>query len=311
MPDPKVILEAVAAAGALAALFVLLCGWPWKAIHLQRGATGWAMGVGAGFFVGCAILLGGLPNWPPVEDVDRLLFVLLPLAVGAELIGAFVLRPRWLACVVRGLVAAAAGRILLHHSVYIADSSEWTVAERWQYLIGMGVALAVVWNLLVGLTGRAPSRAIPLALAMTCGAAGVTIMLSGSLTDGQLGFALAGALAGAVVASLAMPCSPVIRGGVGVGIVGLFALVVMGRFFSELTTTHAVLLFCAPLACWVVELPHLRALRPWLRGLIQLLLVAVPLAIVVVQAQRQFTADSQGKAGNAGDADDPYAGYGK
>ena len=31
-------------------------------------------------------------------------------------------------------------------------------------------------------------------------------------------------------------------------IVGLFSLLVIGRFFGELTSAHAIVLFCAPLA---------------------------------------------------------------
>src|SRR5438128_3746262 len=121
MPDFKVILDSMAAAGGLAALILLACGWPWKAPRQKLVAAGWALAVGGGFFAGCCVLLGRLPNWPPREDIDRLLLVLLPAAVVAEAMSAIFERPRWLAWAMRGIVAATAGRILLHNTTYIAD----------------------------------------------------------------------------------------------------------------------------------------------------------------------------------------------
>ena len=65
-------------------------------------------------------------------------------------------------------------------------------------------------------------------------------------------------------------------------IVGLFSLLVIGRFFGELTSVHAVLLFCAPLLGWLPELPYVRRLPAWARGLARVILVgAVVLAVIV------------------------------
>ena len=38
--------------------------------------------------------------------------------------------------------------------------------------------------------------------------------------------------------------------------VGLFSLLVIGHFFGELTTAHAILLLFAPLLGWLPELPY-------------------------------------------------------
>src|SRR5262249_32250331 len=67
MPDPLLILKASIAAGAVAALFVLWGGWPWRRPHLDWVGAGAAVGVGAGLFVG-AWLLGLAPRLPPSED---------------------------------------------------------------------------------------------------------------------------------------------------------------------------------------------------------------------------------------------------
>jgi hypothetical protein len=173
----------------------------------------------------------------------------------------------------------------------------------------LAAGLLVSWLLLDRLATRSPSRAVPLALALTTAAAGITIMLSGYSTGGQLGVPLTGALAAVAIASLLISGPIEWRGAIGVGVVMLFGLLVLGRFFGDLTTLHAVLLFIAPLLAWTSELPLIKKLGAWQRGAIQLLIVAAMLSVVVFRAQRQFTADSQQNSQQSGDAADPYAGY--
>ena len=67
----------------------------------------------------------------------------------------------------------------------------------------------------------------------------------------------------------------------------------IGRFFGELTTIHAVVLFCAPVMGWVPELPFLRRLPSWARGLARVLVVASVVVAVVFLAQRKFAQDFQ------------------
>ena len=73
----------------------------------------------------------------------------------------------------------------------------------------------------------------------------------------------------------------------------------------RLVGAAALLLFFAPLLAWIGELRPFTKLRAWQRGLLQLFAVAIPLAIVVIQAQRQFAADSQTPSSTS----DPYSGY--
>lgn len=308
MPDVKLIIEAIAAAAGLASALILVGGWPWRKPREKLVAAAWPLAVGIGFFAGCWMLLGQLPGWPPQEDADRLLWVIAPAAILAELLAVVISRPRWLGWALRAIVAASAGRILLHDTSYIADlaggTSDWTTSQIWLYLGSMAAGLFVVWALLDWLAARSPSRSLPLALAMVSGAAGITIMLSGYATGGQRCLPLAAALAAAGVASLLPKTKIDVRGGLGVGLVALFVMLAAGYFFGKLTLPHAVVLFVAPLGCWITELPPLKKLRSWQRGLVQLLVVAIPLAIVVFQAQQQFAADSQRAK------DDPYSSYG-
>ena len=53
----------------------------------------------------------------------------------------------------------------------------------------------------------------------------------------------------------------------GVAVVGLYSLLVIGRFFGELSSTHAIVLFASPLLAWLPELPGLRCLPQWARNL--------------------------------------------
>jgi hypothetical protein len=258
--------------------------------------VGWVLAVTGGFLAG-TLLLGLGPRWPAKEDRDRFLLVLLPAALVVELIAAFPRVPRWVAWLLRSVVAAGAARVMLHATVYLADpagpdSKQWLPEEAALWLGSLGVGLLTVWALLGARLHVAPSRSVPLVLAVVCGGAAATVMFSGSATDGQLALPLAGALVGATVASLIMPTA---RGAApfSIGLVCLFALLVSGRFFSGLTSPHAVILFTAPLLCWLTEVPYMRQFKPWLRFAACVLVVAIPVAVVVRQAEQAHNATMQ------------------
>jgi hypothetical protein len=319
MPDPIQILEALAASAAVALVVVaaglLLSGWPRRAPKPGFVNVGAVVGLGVAWFVGCAAL-GQWPHWPPREGQDRLLFLVLPAVLLVELVSAFPVVPRWLAWLLRILVAAGTARVLLHDTTYLADlagpgSREWTPAQAWLVLLGLAAALAAVWAAVVLLAERAHGRPLPAALAVTCAGAAIAIMLSGYATGGELGLPLAAALLGISLASLALSGRVEVTGVLGVGLVGLFGLLVIGRFFGQLTTTHAALLLAAPLLCWLPELPYLRKLRPWLRGGLQVALVAIPVAVAVVQAQRQFVQDSRPSSNTTEPSLQDYMDYGR
>jgi len=78
---------------------------------------------------------------------------------------------------------------------------------------------------------------------------------------------------------------------VGIGVLGLFGLLFIGRFFGRLSTASALAMLLAPLLCWATEAPFLRERKPWLVGSLRLALVAIPLAVVLVAAKREFDRD--------------------
>jgi hypothetical protein len=117
-------------------------------------------------------------------------------------------------------------------------------------------------------------------------------MLSGYASGGQLAFPLTAGLGAAAVAALFLPEPRDLTGPVGVGVVGLFAVLVIGRFFGSLTDANAALVFFAPLLGWLPELLPAGRVGAWGRGFVRLALAAAPLAIVLMLAAQKFAADS-------------------
>jgi hypothetical protein len=256
---------------------------------------GQVLGAGLGFVAGCFVLGLG-PRWPPSEDRDRFLAVLLPLVVLVECVAAFESVPRRAAWALRLAVAAVAAPVLLHQTTYLTDAAgpgtrEWTPAQAWLILGSLAAVLSALWTLLTMLQARVPGPRANGGLAVVCAAAGVTVMLSGYSTGGQLAVPLAAALAGVVAAALVLP--PAHDGqAAGVGVVGLFAVLLVGRSFGTLSTGPALCLLLAPLLCWVPEAPGLRRLGPRARDAAALVLITIPLMVVVTSAHRTFVADS-------------------
>ncbi len=165
-------------------------------------------------------------------------------------------------------------------------------------LLGLAAALAALWELLALLQSRAIDRPASAALALTTLAAGVTVMLSGYYQGGLMAIPLAGAGAGVTLASFPAPRRPVNTSRPpGVGVIGLFTVLVIGRFFGALPTDLALCLLLAPLLAWIPEGPGLRRLRPSLRGAMRLVLVAMPLILIVAKALARFNEASAARFG--------------
>lgn len=315
MPDPVMMGKAVMLAGLVALVLMLVGGSPWAAPRPRGMAISWTVGVGAAFYVGCW-MLGLRPEWPAREDQDRFLILLMPSVLAVEVVagmGAFPTRLVWL---LRVFVAVGAAGVLLHNSGYVADlsgpgSRQWSTGTAVAILGGLGLAFAGAWVGLTLLATHVPSRALPVALALANGGAALTVMLSGYATGGQPGLALAAGLAGATLGSCFIASGERSESVVGVGLAGLFAVLVSGHFFGELRAPHGVVLFVAPLLTGIALLPGVRAWRPAPRFALQVALVAVPVVFVVYQAMQAFQKDYAPSGAEGGGASiEDYAGYG-
>src|SRR5262249_13528338 len=144
-------------------IVVLLAGWPWRQPRAGRLSAGSALGVGLGIALGVGAL-GGLPHYPPREDQDFLLLILMPAAPPGELLAAALNRWHWAAWLPRLAVAAAAAPILLHSTVYLKafppDPPRWSRHEAWMILGGLALAFAVEWFLLERLSRREAHRGV-------------------------------------------------------------------------------------------------------------------------------------------------------
>jgi hypothetical protein len=235
-------------------------------------------------------LLGLDLHWPPEDVQHRMLLIVLPMTLAVELLGALLTRGRWLPWLMRLAIAVSAAPILLYGSVYLTqepgpDSLGWTAAQKWLFLGCQAAALAGVWATLDWFATRNKTRLAPLAVAGASGAAAVAVMLARYATAGPLGVLLAMAVMGTVIGTLASPTPADLRGVLGLGIVGMFSLLVAGRFFGELNTVSGVLLFVAPLLCVLTELPYAARWGSRLRTTAGMLLTGVPLAVAVLLAQ--------------------------
>jgi hypothetical protein len=314
MPDPIRIFQALSLSMIAAAVVLLLASWPWRAPHRVRARCGGVLAVGVGIYAGCW-WLGVSPNWPPREDQDRLLFLLLPVVIVVEMISAVIARPTWLPWLLRLFVAAGAAPCLLYGSSYLCElagpgSREWSPLQMVLILVGLAVLLSALWGALLALAKRTACRSVPVVLAFICAGAAVTIMLSGYASGGLIGLILAAAIVGGMIGSLPSR-TPELNGIVGLSVVGLFSLLVTGRFFGQLTTLNAALLACAPVIAWIAELGFLRSGGAHLRVATRVVVCAIPVAIALLLAERQFKLDaSRPSAGSNEPAADDYSAFG-
>lgn len=170
-------------------------------------------------------------------------------------------------------------------------SRVWSTGQVWSVLGTLALALGVVWWALVALGKRAPDFSVPLCLAMVCGGAGLTVMLSGYMSGGLIGLPFAAALIGATLAGLVLAKPPEPTGVLATGAVMLMSLLVIGHFFGELTTASACLLWAAPLASWLPELAP-RSISPTVRGWLRVAAVGVVVAWVLAGMGESLPADS-------------------
>ncbi len=160
MPEPLLLVKAVALAAGLAGMVQLLAWWSLGAfgvavlpkvprLQQTRIAVGGALGVGIGFVAG-ARALGQWPHWPPIEDRDRFLTLLLPAAILVECLASLPRVRPWLAWGMRLVLSAVSAPILLYGTTYLAEltgpgSREWSDRQMATWLTGMAAALTILW----------------------------------------------------------------------------------------------------------------------------------------------------------------------
>jgi hypothetical protein len=293
MPDPINILTAMGVAFAVSAILLGAIGW----LSGTRGPAwvnaGWVVGLGAGFLLGCWVL-GNRPHWPLREDQDRFFVLVFPAVMLVELLAVSQKTPRWIVIPLRAAVVIGTAPVLLLGTSYLSDqggpgTAEWSTLQACLILGGLAAFLATVWSLLSLLNPRAPGVTHALCLAIASAGGAIVVMLSGYASGGQNGLTLAAAVCGAAVTMAALRWSHRATRPLGAAIVALYSLLVVGRFFGELGSTDAALLFASPLLGWLPELPGLGRLPRWARNLSRLLLVGILVSAVVFDTARNLS----------------------
>lgn len=297
MPDPLLYLLAISATTIVSTL----CVWAMVAGRPSPSAawsnTAYVVGMGLGFALGGHVL-GLRLAWPPMNGLDRLLMIVMPMALGVELIAGFERVPQWVAWLLRMSLAAMIPRILLHGSVYLSGGhDQWAMCQSFVVMAVCAGLLAGVWGLLSALPKRSAGNPLPLVLGLTILCAGLTIMMAGYIQGGGAAIPLSATIVATTIAAWVIQKrsggptqiqSPAIM---GVGVVGLFGVLFIGRFFGRISNNCAMAMLLSPLLCWVTELPFLRHRNPWLLGSIRLIIVSIALACILFAAKRDFDRD--------------------
>lgn len=288
-------------------------------------ATTDVFAMSCGILAGYVILNFSWP-WPPANALDRFLTIVLPAILIIEFIAAIngdcfpkdfgssaaigrrriyrtVLGVLWVA---RFSLAFGIGRILMRGSVYLHPANgeirdAWLIQNMSSILLASSLLLTATWFALIQLEARGASAGIVLSLSLSIFCAGGTTMMAGYIKGGAAALPLATVL---IVIALSsqfrvierllgkdqnlFSTKEIMTPAIGIGLVSLFSLIWIGRFFGQLTTTDGLVIFFAPTLCWITELPLLRNKSSAIKSVICLAAVMIPLAILLANAKREF-----------------------
>ncbi len=305
MPDPILISKAMIVAGLLSAAMVAcyrLVAWRTISTNLpmtwsfNRLVGGLAVATG---LIGGIWMLGLIPAWPPAVDRGRLIWILIPVFLVIELIlcrrrDARSQAGRWLRCLLRFLAAFSIMPVVVWRSIYVAnvggpDSRIWSNWQMvaWFSLIGLGSF--GLWAIAIVLVRKLPLGLLTWIMAFVYLCSGVTIMLSGYLSAGQLAFPLAVSLITMLIATGQSNKREVLEGAVGISTLLLVGLFVAGHFFAELRAIDAIILGVSLLLPGVIKLPIIAKRRLWLQVVLAVLISCTPPLFVVYQTQHRFS----------------------
>ncbi len=293
MPDLLLFFKAsVFSVSASAVTFLVLTFFigqaPLDAATSRRSSLRMVLSFLAGAVTGYGVL-GFHWEWPPGTALARFLEIILPAIVLIELVASIQKLPRPAAWFLRTTVAAVCGRILWHESVYlVAGTWAGLTVQTALVLVGCLLGMMSVWLILFRVAESPVAEILPIGLAICIQTSGLAIMLAGYIKGGAAAIPLSTSLAAPVLMLLVLRTQGDIRGLLGIGIISLFSLLFIGRYFGAISTVHAVVIFFAPCVATVSLPPIVRRGKPAVARLLCLALISVPLLIVLMQAKSKF-----------------------
>ena len=317
MPDPVLMLTAMAIAFVVSAVLLGMIGWQTRQLASSAFDVGWILGMAAGFVLGCWAL-GSRPHWPPRDDQERLFALILPAIAVVELLAAFPRVPRWLIWPLRLMIVAGGARVLLHRTTYITDltgpgTSEWSPSLAGLIFAGLAALEAAVWVLLS--SARSPGTGT-LAAGLRGGHD------RGYRSDGDA-FRLCHRRPGRAAARGGPHGCHERRTRAESQIAANGPARCGDRWAFQPARDRPLLrrahlgsrgrVVLRPLLGWLLELPYARRLPPWARGLARVILVGAVVLAVIIGAQRKFSHDfaPPGEAGPKEPSVQDYMDFGK
>jgi len=272
---------------ALATVILAIAWRPWKRSRGTPGLWGGPVACGVAFAAAFALLQGPRHLFPPNSAIMWLFFV----AIGFTLLGlidALVLLPRTLGAILV-FAAAAGGAGLLLKFNFINQNWDALHGVLW---LGAIAAMTAFWWASFEQSAVGGSMTAPLAMAATGGISALIIAVLVEQTTGQALGAMTIALGVAVVLMAWSGKATVARGtGIVVAGIGVSALAA-AYFISSLPLQYVLLLAFTPAALWVGRVPAISRLRPWLRSVVQIALLLIPLVVAAVLAVLQARRDA-------------------
>jgi hypothetical protein len=269
-------------------IFVQLVAWFVRRKRLPASDSNWpeTLAVGLAFLAGFVGLFGK-PAFPPTEAMHRLAYLAAAIAILGLVDSIFGL-PAGLRAGTRSYVGLAALAFL----AWPMFGQQWTPLESAAWMAGLGAALLIYWSTLDALPLIVPRLSLLLIVLATLIAGSLTLLSSGSAKLALLAGVLAASVGPGLILCWITKRRVLDRGTLSIVVVVQAGLLFAGYFFGELTKWFAVLLAVAPLTMWFDRIFFVRDLRPWLRGLICLVVGIAPLALALWLSLQASPGDS-------------------
>ncbi len=316
MPDTDLYLKALICSAGASAIIALAFGvlartklmgkfrlgvfrtvrFPTGSLASLSDSPGSLIALASGISTGCRILFPQM-EWSLTSALDRFLWLILPTSLLIELAGCVPAVPRATLWFLRLCAAMLCGRILLHGSVYLASDTEgWSFLRILTLLLITGLSLSLMWILLTRLLSSKAPATVPASISLSILSAGIAVALAGYIRGGAAAIPVGSALLSVTTtmglrkivdhgpASTRSPFESI----TGTGVVCLFSLLFIGKFFGAISTTQSVIIFFSPMLCWLTELKPFRRVSAFQAALLRLILVSIPLFIVLWLARVEF-----------------------
>ena len=286
---------------ALLALLAVCIAWrPWQRFPVPvRGHWGGAAAVGIAVLAAHPAVMGGWPRFPP-PDANSRMFVVELLALIVGLFDALVRPARWVTTLLMFLVIAAAVGFILKFKLF----AEWSAAASIGFVLLCGL-LGAVWWITLEVMADEGGLVAPLSMWMIASTAAVAFMLTEGLLWGKLTLSLAAAAGAMVVIVLWRNTVSLSHGATHAFVIVLLSLLVSSHYLASLTYGQLLTLLSAPAFLWIgfllARMTPLARARPWQRAMVRLMLLAIPMAAVLVVAMIEFS-----RSAGATDEADPY-----